>query len=95
MLNTRLPGAGSKIPATTATPAARAAAASAAPNGPSGGAATGRGSQPKRICVASGNTARLALCAAASSSALRTRSRLTSGWELTGIWQRATRMSPP
>ena len=92
MLYTRPSGAGSNVPTTAATPVAAQAAATAEANGPSSGSATARRSDPNRAIVASGNTARSAPPAAASSRASRTRRTLTSGSELTGIWHRAIRM---
>ena len=93
MLYTRPPGAGSKTPATSAIPVCFAVAASPEQNGPSSGSAAARRSEPNLTWVASGNTARSAPCSAASVSASRTRPELTSGWELTGIWHSATRIS--
>ena len=92
MLYTRPSGAGSNTPATSATPVSLAAAASPEQNGPSSGSAAARRSEPNLTCVASGNTARSAPWSAAASNATRTRSALTEGTELTGIWPKATRM---
>ena len=94
MLYTRPSGAGSNTPATSATPVSLAAAASPEQNGPSSGSAAARRSDPNLTCVASGNTARSAPPPAASCNARRTRSALTEGRELTGIWHSATRIPP-
>ena len=93
MLYTRPSGAGSKTPATSATPVCFAVAASSEQNGPSSGSAAARRSEPNLTWVASGNTARSAPCSPAARSAARTRTRFDKGWELTGIWHSATRIS--
>ena len=93
MLYTRPSGAGSNTPATSATPVSLAADASPEQNVPSSGSAAARRSEPNLTCVASGNTARSAPCSAAEASVSRTLPKFTAGFELTGIWPNATRMS--
>ena len=94
MLYTRPSGAGSKTPTTAATPADAHAAATPEQNGPSSGSAAARRSLPNLTMVASGNTASDAPPPDASSSAARTRDRLTTGSGLTGSWHNAIRMPP-
>ena len=94
VLYTRPSGAGSKTPTTAHTPADAHAAATSEQNGPSSGSAAARKSLPNRTMVASGNTASAAPPRPASSSAARTRVRLTATSGLTGSWHNAIRMPP-
>src|ERR1700689_3167967 len=76
-----------------ATPLRLAAWASPVQNGPSRGCAAARRSAENLTMLPSGKMASSDPCSLALVRADSILVRLTLGWELTGSWQRATRMS--